>query len=96
MGCSQQGAGAVAGAAPEEAAGGEGGTGPGEHGSVGGAEPSSDDGASADEKKNNRRRSLLFPHWRNLHITATIQWNRMEIILIKKKERKKVKKVFLD
>lgn len=39
-----QGAGAVAGAAPEEAPGGEGGAGSGEHGPVGGAEPSPDDG----------------------------------------------------
>lgn len=47
----QQGAGAVAGAAPEEAPGREGGAGPGEHGSVGGAEPAPDDGVSADENK---------------------------------------------
>lgn len=47
----QQGAGAFAGVAPEEAPGGEGGTGPGEHGSVSGAEPAPDDGASALENK---------------------------------------------
>lgn len=45
----QQGAGAVPRAAPEEAPGGEGGSRPGGHGSVGGAEPASDDGASDGE-----------------------------------------------
>lgn len=43
-----QGAGAVGGAAAEEASGGEGGSGPGEHGSLCGAEPPPDDGAFTD------------------------------------------------
>ena len=40
-----QGVGAVTGAAAEEASGGEGGAGPGEHGAVCGTEPPPDDGA---------------------------------------------------
>lgn len=49
-----QGAGAVGGAAAEEASGGEGGSGPGEHGSICGAEPPTDDGAFPDNQSDDQ------------------------------------------
>lgn len=48
-----QGEAALGGAAAEEAPGGAGGAGPGEHGAVSGAEPAADEGEE-DEKEENR------------------------------------------